>query len=276
MTEYEMIENSEGGHPPPSTYTEESYADTPNSVAGAHLGLNSNESLIISEAMVRLEQARLYEMLIKHDMFDGVEANQIALNNVKAELKHFLLERLEVLLGIRQDSLKKENSQPHSSDFNKSEVDFLKMFVKKSLEKIQPITVKQDQPQGLKKIQSEPQQIQRVQITPEQVSKPQKSRPQTNITQKKPSTIEEIALQDLKEMKGRKPVHEMSREELEEHNEKISKKYQASKRPQNAIPMPTAQQTEMLYANQQAKVRGSNEKDSLNKAIANLIMSQKI
>ena len=90
--------------------------------------LDTRESNILSDATVRLEQARLYDMLIKHDLFAGVKANPKALQNVQNELKQYIVSRLEVLLGIRQE--KKEKDQPKQlvveSPFNDVEIEFLK------------------------------------------------------------------------------------------------------------------------------------------------------
>lgn len=97
-------------------------ADTDSDIA---YELEEEEQDVVTEAMVRLEQARLYDMLIKHNMFEGVQANAIALRNVQEELKQYIVERLQVLLGI-----KPERQQPTSMKvelpFNKLEIQALK------------------------------------------------------------------------------------------------------------------------------------------------------
>ena len=94
----------------------------------AAYNLNNRESSILNDATVRLEQARLYDMLIKHNLFAGVKAHPRALENVQNELKSYIVNRLEILLGIKQE--KKEQTQPKQlvvdSPFNDVEIEFLK------------------------------------------------------------------------------------------------------------------------------------------------------
>lgn len=84
----------------------------------------NNEISVIKKAQTRLEQGRLYEMLIKHDLFENVDALPEAVDNVQKEIKTFIMERLEVLLGMRSE---KEKEQVVSySQFNDIEVEALK------------------------------------------------------------------------------------------------------------------------------------------------------
>jgi len=82
---------------------------------------------IMDNARIRLEQGRLYEMLIKHDLFDGVDALPQAISNVQKEMKNFIMERLEILLGMRAE---KEPVQQviYDSQFNDMEIKVLKMI----------------------------------------------------------------------------------------------------------------------------------------------------
>ena len=68
--------------------------------------LTEEETDTLESAMTRLEQARLYEMLIKHNLFDGVDASPVALANVQVEIKDFILSRLQLLLGMKADQKK--------------------------------------------------------------------------------------------------------------------------------------------------------------------------
>jgi len=90
--------------------------------------LDRRESSVVNESMVRLEQARLYDMLIKHYLFVGVKAHPNALRNVQNELKSYIVDRLEILLGIKQEKSKKEGPKEFivDSPFNDVEIDFLK------------------------------------------------------------------------------------------------------------------------------------------------------
>jgi hypothetical protein len=136
-SDYEMMNGDyrETGEEAPAPQRRQSinqaYADEIVQFAGADTDsdiaydLEEEEQDVVTEAMVRLEQARLYDMLIKHNMFEGVHANPIALRNVQEELKQYIVERLQILLGI-----KTEKQQPTSMKielpFNKLEIQALK------------------------------------------------------------------------------------------------------------------------------------------------------
>jgi len=83
----------------------------------------------VNEAHVRLEQGRLYNMLINHNLFEGVDADPTAIANVQKQLKDFILEKLEEMLGMRA----KKETQPVTiqSDFSKLEIQVLKKVASK-------------------------------------------------------------------------------------------------------------------------------------------------
>jgi hypothetical protein len=89
--------------------------------------MNAAESGIMSSAMVQLEQAKLYDMFLKHNLFDGVKANPEALKRVEQELKDFILERLQILLGMKQEKKVQQVQQfKVELPFNNVEIEFLK------------------------------------------------------------------------------------------------------------------------------------------------------
>lgn len=88
--------------------------------------LEDDQQDIVNEAMVRLEQAELYKMLIKHDLFEGVDGNPIAKQNVQNELKEYIVERLQVLLGIKAEKSARNTSMRVELPFNRMEIDALK------------------------------------------------------------------------------------------------------------------------------------------------------
>lgn len=93
--------------------------------------LTNTESNVIYNARLRLEQAKLYELLINHNLFDGVDASPEAIKNVQNELKFYIVKRLEILLGLREPTAAKVNQAPAESPFNDVEVDFLKQLAYK-------------------------------------------------------------------------------------------------------------------------------------------------
>lgn len=93
--------------------------------------LDVEEVSVVDNARIRLEQGRLYEMLIKHNLFDGVEAMPQAVAKVQSEIKEFIIERLEILLGMKSEKQKEIHQVIKESQFNELEVQALKMIASK-------------------------------------------------------------------------------------------------------------------------------------------------
>lgn len=95
--------------------------------------LNQSESNTIFNARLRLEQAKLYEMLINHNLFEGVDdVSPQAIKNVQNELKFYVVKRLEILLGLREAAPRTPNAAATVElPFNDVEIDFLKQLAYK-------------------------------------------------------------------------------------------------------------------------------------------------
>lgn len=91
----------------------------------------SSSFSVIDNARIRLEQGRLYEMLIKHNLFEGVDAMPQAIEKVQSEIKEFIVERLEILLGMRAEKEKEVHKIVTEAQFNDLEVKALKMIASK-------------------------------------------------------------------------------------------------------------------------------------------------
>jgi len=174
------------------------------------------EKNIIDNARIRLEQGRLYEMLIKHDLFDGVDADPKAVSNVQQEIKSFIMERLEILLGMRAE--KEVEVYKVESQFNDMEVQALKMVAskvtqgqsakvpepKKEPSPLSPVQ-KQEKTKGLntlgKKIGKQPV---RHSLKPKINKKVVKQQPKRKLkkeivdTSTKDMSVDEIAMKDIK------------------------------------------------------------------------------
>lgn len=67
----------------------------------------SNE--VMESATVRLAKGRLYEMLLKHDIFDDtLGEDPRAIRQVQDEVRAFVTERLEIMLGMKTKAVRKE------------------------------------------------------------------------------------------------------------------------------------------------------------------------
>ena len=97
--------------------------------------LDDREAAVIYNARLRLKQAELYELLINHNLFEGVDSDPRAIKNVQDELKEYIVERLEILMGMRKErksvSIPEEIEVSYESEFNDVEKDFLKQLAYK-------------------------------------------------------------------------------------------------------------------------------------------------
>src|SRR5271157_590352 len=84
-------------------------------------------SSVLTDARLRLEQGKLYELVMKHDLFEGVDADPKAVKNVQKEIRAYAQERMEIMLGMRQEKPQGENAFPMDLfPFNSMEVEALK------------------------------------------------------------------------------------------------------------------------------------------------------
>lgn len=128
VSERELLEQQEVSSVPIIEYQAIPKHETEQIQDNSSYDLEEPEIEIAYNARIRLEQAKLYEMLIDHDIFEGVEANPQAIHNVKTELKQYILERLEILLGIKTEKKIKtiQYAQKVELPFNAMEIEFIK------------------------------------------------------------------------------------------------------------------------------------------------------
>jgi hypothetical protein len=200
---------------------------------------------VLKDASLRLEQGNLYKMLLKHDLFEGVEADPRAIANVQRELRAFIRERLEILVGLKQDPKLAPKKVEVQLPFSDIEIQLLKEFLAKVTGKIE----QQDRAPSLKPVKTERP------IAPKinpvagnskniKVVAPQKAqpKPEAKAQQKQAPPKDEPRLQ--------KSPFEMTPEELIEYNKIVSSKQQGKKAVStNRLPMPDAQQIHAMYAN---------------------------
>jgi hypothetical protein len=209
---------------------------------------------IMSDANLRLEQGRLYQMILRHDLFGETDADPKAIRNVQREIRKFVRERMETMLGIRQEQAIQETIV--SSPFNDLEVTVLKMLA----DKMSKGQTSQNQPQAPAPVPVAPKkdgissisgQL-RPNTNPAPIGKPL---PKTGkaVPKAQPKAAEK-PVQTKSALKPdesvlQKPIEEMSSEELAAHNAAAEERSLRKKAamPTNLVPHPTAQGLEMLY-----------------------------
>ena len=277
--------------------------------------LNKKESTVVYNARLRLDQAKLYEMLINHDLFEGVEASEQAVSNVQNELKQFIVHRLEILLGMRHPKPEPELISKIENDerFNDIEVDFLKQLAYKGTKgrsvefeeevekpresRIRPVTSNVNTYKPLKTLASK--EVRKVVEKPSVKSKPltrvkeELLRGSEKLVKKKTSTprgkvniksggrsrtltpkeAEEIAMQDIENMKGR-DWSKMTAKEKAKEIAKVNSKH-SKKQAKGVIPIPDFNQLQMKYMTEQQQRSMNNDKSKMDAVIATAIAAQK-
>ena len=89
---------------------------------------------VLSEAVLRMEQANLYKTILDHSIFAEGSARPEILQMVESEFKSFAEDRLSTLLGM------KEPTKAQVQIFTDSEVQVLKSFAGKIVDKVAPST----------------------------------------------------------------------------------------------------------------------------------------
>jgi len=88
---------------------------------------------ILSEAIKRIEQAKLYETLLKHQLFGQGSARPEIISAVEKEIKQFILNRLEILLGLKQEKPPQASATSFASPFSSDQVEALTALADKLL-----------------------------------------------------------------------------------------------------------------------------------------------
>ena len=230
------------------------------------LGVEVEEDFteVLNDANLRIEQGRLYQMIMNHDLFQGMEADQRAVDNVQREIRKFARERMEIMLGMRQ-----EQSAPVamvSSPFNDLEVDILKKIASKatggateSAEANHIASVVKEPPRRtLTPIGGTTALKRPTAPTPQRAAqKPLQSKPSAPIKRTKMDlTIDQIAAEEgipreLLEENYKpigKPLHELTAQELAERERQTAArlKKHTTVKSASALPMATPEQAEML------------------------------
>ncbi len=235
-------------------------------------------SEVLSDARLRLEQGKLYEMIMNHNLFEGFDADPRAVKSVQKQIVRFAKEKMECMLGMRQDPLASTNLTV-SSPFNDLEVQILKKLAsaasKGATETEEANQVEPAQPftQPVKKktlntIGSKPQP--KPQPKPIAAKKPEpikrQARPKNDLPPEMEPDYEPLS----------KPIHEMSPNELAERDRQALERQRGRKSamPTDRAPMPDYATQEMLAMSQvQRAAGGVGGMSALNGKLSQLVMA---
>lgn len=216
----------------------------------------------LSDASLRLEQGSLYKMIMRHDLFAGVDADPKAVQNVQRAIRKFAKEQMEIMLGMRQDP---ETATVERLEidfpFNAVEVDVLKMLAYSASK---GATEQSDKyvPSVTRTTESVPV-VGRTTLNPiggstspkkrvvaPAAKKALANRPAAPVKRTKLDNIIEQVVQETgvpRELLEEnqllsKPVNQLNATELEERNRVVAKRRATQVKSREAIPMPSAEQ----------------------------------
>lgn len=214
-------------------------------------------SEVLNDANLRLEQGRLYQMVIEQNIFGETDADPKAIKNVQREIRKFARERMEIMLGMRHESAKEQTVV--SSPFNDLEVVALKTIAAqmskgatKSVDKPEvPAAPKKD---GITSISGTTKP--KVSIAKEFKPLPKNRAPdaaaKTKPAPKAPAGPKEQSYLN-------KPIEQMTPEELLAYDEARENRMKNLKAdlPANMVPMPSPAEMEGMYMTRQANMISS-------------------
>lgn len=205
-----------------------------------------------AEAMRRIEQAKLYESLLSHDLFAVGSGSPEIIEQVESEIKTFITERLEVLLGMRSGAIT-------------------------SASQVQPLPFSEEQVRALQALANRvlkteaPQQPTEPSVVPFQKNTQSAAPPPARVNHVKPNTpASRTAVPQKQSKRGKRRTENVSQKTNQDYSQSVS---QTTK----PVPPPTPDQQNMM-----AVMSASNRRmvqsgeDRVDSASANGILNQGI
>jgi hypothetical protein len=240
---------------------------------------------ILSDARQRMEQGHIYEVLMDHDLFSGQGFDEKAVKYVTKQIRNFAKEQMEIMLGMRSEAPKSSAFLAENFPFNDAEVAALKDLayvatkgatardeaqtftpqaapVAPRRTGLNPIAVKQA-PKPAARPSAPVAKPAAPKPLASKAAAPVKRDPKTEaaierILQEEGITREEYERQYPPGYKPLpKPLNNMNEQELAEWKRQDALKTKAQVKSNFAIPMPSAEQEEMLHT-QRANTAAAN------------------
>lgn len=231
-------------------------------------------SLILNDANLRLEQGSLYKLIMRHDLFEGVDADPKAVQSVQRAIRKFAKEQMEIMLGMRKEVTQAEHLE-FDFPFNTLEVDVLKRLAFTATKGATQNS--EDYTPSVKRVTEEVPLVKRKTLnpiggatgqkkTPQANNKPLPTRTQAPVKRtKRDATIDQIAREEgvprelLEEdyVPLDKPAYQLTEQEKLDRNKQISARRGVQVKNPSAIPMPTLDQERYLAEQMAARAAGA-------------------
>ena len=228
-----------------------------------------DSSEVLVDARLRLEMGKLYELIMKHDLFAGSDSDPKAVKIVQKEIRKYAQERMEIMLGMRQEQSKEANSFPMDLfPFNSLEVEILKAIAatatKGESRDAEPLNLGPQRPAARTTLNPigasagrttpvAPKPVAKKPLAPKAPAPIQRSSAKSNakiqaILEEEGLTMDEIneVFDPNREYLDRKKMAKMTEEEVIARNKQVSLRNRRAENPTKA-PMPTPEQLEQMY-----------------------------
>jgi len=214
----------------------------------------------LSDARLRIEQGRLYEMVMNNDIFQDTDVDPRAVKFVQREIRRFAKERMEVMLGMRQEASFQQGSANVVLPFNDLEISILKTLASKATNGAT------ESPDANKYSNWKEKKVGLTPIGSPKVSKPAtpsfalSKKPAPLARQAKPKqTLPPEFEPDYKPLE--KPASMLTEAELIQRNKELAERQRGKQSVKNAsaLPMPSVEQQEILFQQRalDAKAKGT-------------------
>lgn len=246
-------------------------------------------SAVLSDARLRLQQGSLYEIIMNHELFEGMDFDPAAVKHVQRQIRKFAKEQMEIMLGMRKETAKVERLEI-DFPFNAVEVRVLKMVAdkasggasKESDKYVPSVTrtteevpvIQSPKKVGLNPIVGKKPAPKQAAPAPQPLAKKSALRqtPAAPIQRKaKSNTPDQIVIDGeviTKEMIDstfepeykplEKPIEKMSTDELLQRNKEASSRRQKQVKNPASLPMPSYEQEAMLHQTRILETSGGN------------------
>ncbi len=230
---------------------------------------------VLSDARLRLEMGKLYELIMKHDLFEGVDSDPKAMKTVQKEIRSYAQERMEIMLGMRQEKQEAAAGFPMELfPFNSLEVDTLKALAaaatKGESRDAAPLDLSSQKPAVRTTLNPIGQRSPT--HAPKAPAKKLQAKPQTPVKREVNAKIQRILEEEgltmdeinqvfdpKREYLDRKRRASMTEDEIIERNRQASLRNKRAENPA-AAPMPTPEQMEAAYMQRSMTTEAQNPK----------------
>jgi hypothetical protein len=267
--------------PEPEVETYEDLSISPMAISDQDIDdLEEDYSAVLNDARLRLEQGRLYEMVMNNDLFQDLDADPKAIRFVQKEIRKFAKERMEIMLGMRQEQQRISGPVEVELPFNQLEITILKKLASAATKGATEKVDKQATAVAAPAVAPKKDALTPIGTKKKPAAAPVKEAPKQTLPSKPAKPIARPKVEPVVETQEdpdadyvpiNKPLSELTDQEFEERAKQTQARLAKQRKAQakNVVPQLTYEQEEMLHM-----TRAANAAPAVS-AIMTILNSQK-